>query len=234
MHLSLVPIGSVFSSEVTRSDEICEMCSRPATPFIDTNAPYGLIAVTTPSTTWPISMSFISLSTTARRFETTIREFSLSTSRNLHGIFWPTMSSEAVRPTRWLPGRKARRPSMITTAPPRFTELTTVSNCASSARSASILFQASAYISRLRESCSWPFSSSLVITSNVYDLPSSKMVDRSSTCVRLASLFGTSAFDLVPMSTSAPEGCSRITRPVQLLPFVTRLVKPPIWLEKSE
>mmetsp|Transcript_25275 Transcript_25275/g.64228 ORF Transcript_25275/g.64228 Transcript_25275/m.64228 type:complete len:235 (+) Transcript_25275:537-1241(+) len=228
MHLRRMPTGRAFSRSYTRSDEICEMCSRPATPFIETKTPYGLIAVTTPSTTWPISMSFISLSTIARLLETTTREFSLSTSRNLHLIVSPTMSSVAVRPARWLPGKKARRPSTSTIAPPRLTEATTTSKSASIACISSIFCHASAYIRRLRESCSWPFSSSDVITWKSYDCPSSNTVVRSSTWLRLASALGRIADALVPMSTSAPDGVIRITRPLQLSPFWTRLLYPAI------
>ena len=52
-------------------------------PPTSTKAPYGLTAVITPLSTLPTDRSWICESTTALRCDTTNRDVSLSTSRNL-------------------------------------------------------------------------------------------------------------------------------------------------------
>ena len=157
------------------SHEICEMWIRPDMPPRSTKAPYGLTAVTTPLRTVPTVRSEIWLSALAFRYETTRREFSLSTSRNLTFSFLPMNSSLGVWPAmKWLPGRKARRPSTSIIAPPRLTATTSPSTTASSAYNFATDSHAVSKSSRRRESMSWPFSSSRDTMTNSYSAPSAR------------------------------------------------------------
>mmetsp|Transcript_29452 Transcript_29452/g.68599 ORF Transcript_29452/g.68599 Transcript_29452/m.68599 type:complete len:218 (-) Transcript_29452:366-1019(-) len=191
------------------SCEICEMWSRPETPPMSTNAPYGLSERTIPVTSWPGSRLVRRVSTTARRFETTRRLRAWSTSRNLSGTMVPTTSS--VRPAgAWEPGRKPRRPSKLTRAPPRLME-----------RISAVMVQSSAWIWRTRsqaransrrriESLTCPFSSSPPMIWNSRLSPIERNCSMSSTrCIDTSAEFK-NALDFPPTSTSAPD-CSYCT-----------------------
>ncbi|CCH66396.1 hypothetical protein RINTHH_2410 [Richelia intracellularis HH01] len=77
--------------------EISEMWSKPLTPPISMNAPYGLIPRTVPITTSPTSKRFIFRSTKARRCDNTNRLRSSSTSKNFSGSSSPNKSSFGLR-----------------------------------------------------------------------------------------------------------------------------------------